>query len=257
MFSNSKAAQKKPLDGFAAFYGMFEAQNTRVLGVSVAIIITLGLVIVGMWFYIISLNTANTWLSENRIIWAYQKSDGTFTTTTKRPANLVHSYLMDVVSNWYTYDARSVSDNFVHVTNMMDQRFALQVAQNTLKPVMDAVKSNQTSQFFTLYQEKPIKETPDGYVYVGVGKLRDYTSDTFVQEQNVIIIVRLAKIIPTAGRPEGLLLESVKQQDFTGSYPSDADLGIDDSVAVDVKDEDTQSSDASRTTAPAVGGSGQ
>ena len=188
----------------------FERTNTRLMvGAGLGLVILLG-VIVCMGLYIAHLESVNTQLANNRIMYAFPNEDGVLVSARRRPPIMVKRYAREFLSNRFTYDADSVIPNFRRAANMVVPHQAVALAHK-LKRLAKKVQSQELSQKLTILSESGLQEADGGYVYTLRGQIERYVATTFDTRYSVQLVVKMQKVTPTEARPSGLWISGIKE----------------------------------------------
>jgi hypothetical protein len=186
--------------------GHYEVQGARSTLVLIIVVAVMGLIIYVQGDRNTKLESANEYLNDHRVMWAYLTADGTFASSDTRPKDMVSAFARQFLNDLYNYDSGSVKSNFDAVLRMDDPAKALTDAQSLQKEEQD-IGSQNISSLFLIYQEKELQEKEDSYVYECIARQRVMTTNTMVSDTVYDVVLTLKKVPPTEARRTGLVVD--------------------------------------------------
>jgi cbb3-type cytochrome oxidase subunit 3 len=186
--------------------GHYEVAAARATLVLIVVILAMGLFIYVQSQRNNTLEAANAYLNDHRVMWAYMTADGTFASSDTRPKEMVSAFARQFLNDLYNYDPSAVKSNFDAALKMDDPIKAISDAEN-LKKDEATVSSNNLSSLFLIYQEKDLVEKDDTYIYECVARQRVETTNTLVNDTLYDVVLVLKKVPPTEARRAGLVVD--------------------------------------------------
>lgn len=163
-----------------------------------------GIVALIMGIYISHLHGRVDYLSTNQLMYCVADGEGMYRSTREIPEATILHFGQRFLANFKQYDASTVDVNFARARDMMRPDLAL-----SYKAAMDQeaarIRRLSLSQWFTPLTES-ITETDTGYLYTAQGRIGGYTGSTALKPSETTVRIELQRIVPSEGRPEGLLV---------------------------------------------------
>lgn len=157
-----------------------------------------------MTLYVMHQNGRIDYLSVNRQMFCENTGTGLYRSTTTRPKAMIERFAREYLQNLKQFSPTSIEANFGRAMAMMAPEVAAS-SKPLLEEQRDQARRQLLSQWFEVMTES-IEESPDGYTYSATGRIGGYTGTTPIKPSNVTVSVRMRKVPPTEGRPEGLMV---------------------------------------------------